>query len=488
MKQYVIKTAAFSLIFLLLFEFFTICYVPVYFEDSDWPTTGVYQAFYSLKKNTVDAVFLGSSAGNCGFIPQELYNQYGITSYNLSCEQQNLISSYYWLRECLRFQKPKAVVLECKFLFESDREKLTEPWFRKALTYMRWSSVKKEAVETVCDILPDESEISWIIPMIRFHSRWEETNEAESFTHYLSMTDKHHLMGYFPKFTSIGKGAAWNMQQNGDDVRKANPSRLELDYLDKIVALCRNRGMTLILTYTPCEMTKDKHVFLEEYAEAAGIPFIDFNDNVVMEKISYSVSTDNESKWHANVSGARKLTDYIGEYLSSGLAMEAHRDSQWEKTKNAYENVEKDYLLASEKEPETYLTLLSESRDRYIVFLSIYAGDAERMNDRVKQQLTDLGLNLPLKKQWNQRYFAVLTKDGAAENEEEKSGQKLEISGRLAGGSSYRMESGVNSVIYLNDKPYSLQRTGLSIVVYDTYRCTVIDTVSYDPKSSFLLR
>ena len=61
---------------------------------------------------------------------------YGITSYNLGCERQNLITSYYWLKEALRCQSPKAVVLDSYFLFqyeEKDSQNLSEPYVRKAL-------------------------------------------------------------------------------------------------------------------------------------------------------------------------------------------------------------------------------------------------------------------------------------------------------------------------------------------------------------------
>lgn len=67
-----------------------------------------------MQKDTVDVLFLGSSHGVTSFLPQELYNQYGITGYNLGCEQQGMVTSYYWLKEALRYQSPKAVVLDRK--------------------------------------------------------------------------------------------------------------------------------------------------------------------------------------------------------------------------------------------------------------------------------------------------------------------------------------------------------------------------------------
>ena len=69
---------------------------PKYLYEDTWPTTATYTEFYKLEDNSVDVFFLGSSNAAAGFIPQELYNNYGITSYNLGCEQQSMLISYYW--------------------------------------------------------------------------------------------------------------------------------------------------------------------------------------------------------------------------------------------------------------------------------------------------------------------------------------------------------------------------------------------------------
>ena len=102
-----IKFALKSMIFVLLLSIIlgitTYILIPKFYYNNDWPTSSTFLGFYELEENTVDVVFLGSSHSVSGFSPQYLYNEYGIRSYNLSCEQQNLITSYYWLKECLKY-------------------------------------------------------------------------------------------------------------------------------------------------------------------------------------------------------------------------------------------------------------------------------------------------------------------------------------------------------------------------------------------------
>ena len=123
------------------------------------PLTETYRGFYRMKKDTVDVLFLGSSQTAAGFNPQNLYDSFGIRSYNLGSNHQSLWASYYWLREALGRQSPKVVVLDCYELFLDNRK--DEGDARLALDDMRWGTVQKEAVDTVCGFDESQSEPVW---------------------------------------------------------------------------------------------------------------------------------------------------------------------------------------------------------------------------------------------------------------------------------------------------------------------------------------
>ena len=137
------------------------------FRNSIWPTTSTYKQFYEMDRDSVDVLFIGSSVVVNAFIPQEIYNEYGIRSYNLGSEQQSIFLSYYWLKEALRFQKPQAVVLDLKFMGNSHPENpinTVETLQRKCLDPMKWSSVKREAVHRLCQLDQSQSELSYYLP------------------------------------------------------------------------------------------------------------------------------------------------------------------------------------------------------------------------------------------------------------------------------------------------------------------------------------
>ena len=60
------------------------------------------RGFYSLPKNTLDIVFIGTSHLYYGIVPMKLWEDYGITSYVLAQETQIIECSYAYIKEVLK--------------------------------------------------------------------------------------------------------------------------------------------------------------------------------------------------------------------------------------------------------------------------------------------------------------------------------------------------------------------------------------------------
>lgn len=313
---------------------------PKYLYEDIWPTTATYVKFYELEDNTVEVFFLGSSNAAAGFIPQELYNNYGITSYNLGCEQQSILVSYYWLREALKSQSPQVVVLDCLMLFpfgDTGALNSSEECTRKALDYMKFGKVKMEAVDAICSLDGTQSKESFYFTNIRYHSRWKELS-AKDFSVNM-ITESGQLKGYAPLFGE-GKNGAWQPFEDFGVIKgchEMNPVMRE--YFYKIVELCRQRGITLIMVKTP---TTDEYIGkysgLKLIAQEQGLIFFDFNEKSIYEQSGFTYALDMNDDAHCNIGGAAKLTNFIGEYLvNEKLIKETDKyDLQWEETKEYY--------------------------------------------------------------------------------------------------------------------------------------------------------
>ena len=303
---------------------------PKFYNDNYWPLDVTYQGFYEMEKDTVDVLFLGSSHTISAFTPQELYDISGIRSFNLGSEEQSLLISYYWLKEALRYQHPKAVVLDtilC-FPFTETPYNCSEPSIRKSLDPMKWSSVKLEAVSAIHRLDAEQTLASYVFPLIRYHSRWRDLVPNDFRLWPSQRTD---LKGY----------AVLSEDYHGEDYEpitdtNAEPSAMQermRQYLEQITQLCRDNDIQLILVNTPyTECGAPIHAAVQEYAAEHDLTYIDYNEASVYETLGFDFAHDMADAGHANTSGAIKLTDHIAAVLlEAGISPAA--DSQYEKSR-----------------------------------------------------------------------------------------------------------------------------------------------------------
>lgn len=456
--------------------------VPKFFVDNMWPTTSTYIGFYEMEEDTVDVLFLGSSHAATSFIPQELYDNYGIASYNLGCEMQNMVTSYFWLKEALRYQQPKVVFLDCFLLFEYDKSEplnSAESCTRKALDYMRWSPVKFEAVKTICELDARQSLFSYYFPNIRYHTRWTRLSENDFM--FSDMGRHYELKGYTP-LSAYVETDNYSPFKIGISEDEADIVPLMGDYLDRIAALCEQNGITLILTKTVTTMEDEtKYNVIQKYADERNLLFLDFNVNNLYEEIDYCFLTDNNDVSHANLWGAKKVTNYIGELLVNQFGMAAKYDLQWETTKSYYEGTQRDCRLIHTTDIDEYLTMLRDSR--YSIFISAKDDCTLHLRDSSIQNLRNMGLQADLQDNYQCSYLAVLSQGSI---EEQAGYNKLEQSDCIRGGfAMYDIISAGNgcgneSSIIIDDMEQAKGGRGLNIVVYNNDRKQVIDSVCFD--------
>ena len=105
----VLKGSVFLLILIMGFCYFS--------EVLLWKTSAdinLYNGkhFYENEENTIDVLFLGNSHCFCTINPAVLYEAYGIAGYNFSAGAQQIGSTYYFMKEALKYQNPKAILVE----------------------------------------------------------------------------------------------------------------------------------------------------------------------------------------------------------------------------------------------------------------------------------------------------------------------------------------------------------------------------------------
>lgn len=335
--KFLLKSLILTLLIIVCLHMITLLVIPKHYDE--WNSTATYSGFYEMPKNSLDVIFLGSSHAVSFFSPQEIYNTANIKSYNLGCEQQNLLTSYYWLAEALKYQDPKVVILETYFLYpysigeETPVMNFHEGSLRKAFDYMRPSFNKFQAVQDICDIDASQNTKDYLFPLLKYHTRWKELSEADFL--YLSSEKYNPLKGYVT-FSNVSNYEFYGYENTGNTKMDKMLDSMEM-YLDKIVSLCNENDIELILVTTPSnQWSEQRHNRISAYAEDNSLAYIDFCNPEMIQAVNYEFTIDNSDYGHGNIQGATKISKYLAEYLIYNTNISSSSHSQWELDNSAY--------------------------------------------------------------------------------------------------------------------------------------------------------
>ena len=294
-------------------------------------------SFYSLKENSVDVLSIGSSHAYYGYSPNEMWGCGGMTSYMLGSPAQTVPMSYYLLKEALKYQSPKIVLMETYNFHYSDFY-TSEANLRTAfdgVPLFENGKLNQNKVDLIQTALAGESwqkKMTYYIPFSKYHSRWSKLSDRDYFPE----------KGYYLK----GGRITFHTESFGTppeiELKDGKLADLSLEYFQKIVDLCRKNNIQLVMYATPvaCE-DEGKYTKLERMNESLrklladmDIPFVNCQ---WVDDIQIDYATDFTDAGHMNYYGQKKTTEYLAEYLKTHYNLEDHRADE------SYSDWEKDY-------------------------------------------------------------------------------------------------------------------------------------------------
>ena len=338
-----------------------------------------------------DVLFIGSSHMVNGVFPLELWHDHGITSFNLGGHANHIPTTYWEYMNALDYADPDVVVIDCLMLGGTQKTTGRFSMVHRALDPFPLSVTKIKAAMDLADdpvterlvadgsVVDSErrSALGLLFNFGVFHARWSELTEED-----------------FNPSLNIEYGAESRVQLAAPGVIAENPGTvleeetLGVQYLKKIVDECKAHGREAVLIYLPYPITTEPAWIdansVEKLAEEWDVPYINFlNENVA------DLRTDcYDADSHLNPSGAFKVTDYLGDFLTERFSLADHRGEaaygHWDEDYALYEN-EKDSRLADITDLNTYLMLLSDDLYGY----TMEVGDARIFEDETTKALLE---------------------------------------------------------------------------------------------------
>lgn len=269
-----------------------------------------YQAkgIYTQKKNSIDILAVGSSNLWCGYIPMQVYQNEGYTSYNSASLMQHSWHAYYFLKKIYKRQTPKIILLDADMFF------------------IEGSTPTKE----IEDLL--KNTFYWTFPVLEYHDRWKNlTSNDMSFRVKYSSNPPMKGFYYTTSKTPYKKHGYMYQRFHNEKI-----TLLEKIFLDKIIALCKLHHTKVVIVETPAAgaWNLKRHQEVLQYAKEHKLDFIDANTKHI--GIDWTQDTRDGGE-HLNYSGAKKFTAFIEQYLKTH-----GRELSDRRLEKGYENWNKD--------------------------------------------------------------------------------------------------------------------------------------------------
>lgn len=339
MKKFGIRIFIFVLLFALCFAGLQQILHYRWSGNEDLYTRNV--LYSQASPDSIDVLCIGTSELYALFDPIVTYEEAGITGYNFAITFRCAMTAYYQLLYALEYQTPSVVICDFSSLFDDMLPKDQESIYRKVVESMPDKALKEQMIREICAVDDTQSYLSWKLPLLRYHSLWSEL-KAENFQ------PDHQVDPAYPAFR---KGAMLNNEHYKMEPLEITPdlwdfteavdtfSEFSVSYYDKIIELCRSRGIEIIAVTPP--KIQDAATYaanadkMHAYFESREVPWLNYCTYNQVQRLGLCFEDHYYDRSHLNVSGSIVLSKALARDLADMLGLENHRGdaayaAEWE--------------------------------------------------------------------------------------------------------------------------------------------------------------
>lgn len=273
---------------------------------------GIYSMtkFYELDKNSVDVLLLGSSHCFENFNTGTLWDEFGMASYILGGSFQPLWNTYYYLKEALKTQTPKVIVLE-GYMTKMEDEYMDDSRIIKNNYGMRMSLDKLKSIR---ESVPKERLSEFMLGYEQYHTRYTELSAGDF------MANQRYTL--YDDWKGLGLNMATTPLETIDvssiEERRELEAKTE-KYYRMIIELAQSHDIPIVVVVSPyAGITEERMMQFNRAYDIAGeygVPFINYNLSI--SDMGLDFLTDAADPAHLNYKGNQKFTAYFGKWLDN---------------------------------------------------------------------------------------------------------------------------------------------------------------------------
>lgn len=287
-----------------------------------------YEGYMAQEKNTVDILVMGSSHSMNAIDSSELdtyLSESGINTktFNMSITGMRFESMCYRLKEALKTQSPKLLVIET---FSATPMSYSNPEVtrRYALDYMPLSINKLAYVYRYID----ENRFSYIFPLLRYHYRWQELGiEDYEILNPRIQKMKSERMG----INAFTEDVVWPDDDGYFNTDYSECNEMEplddevYEALSEIMTIASERGMKVLFVsipykiqmgYSSDHLVKNNNYIRDKFCDNTDVFMLDMNRMYKDMNWTYDCMQD---EGHVNTYGRSLVMPVLADYIRDNI-------------------------------------------------------------------------------------------------------------------------------------------------------------------------
>lgn len=276
-------------------------------------------SFHNLPEKSMDVIVLGSSHAQYSFCPSFFYEDTGLYSYVLGSAFQPLKISYLMLKEALKTQNPKMLILEVYTATLGDTA-VNENRYVLA-EYQMTGEERKEAIS----YLSDDKRVGYYNEFINNHNNWRSLSSIDDLK--IDKSSIEVTMGYHQNSVFLPVYNYWYSFVYDDDI-DVELKQEDLDALNDIYDLCKENNIDILLYMVPMDgVTQEAQSYRHKvwnWANERDIKYIDILEKDEKLGIRSVIHSDG---FHLFTNGASIVTDILADYVSENYIFDGHKDN-----------------------------------------------------------------------------------------------------------------------------------------------------------------
>ena len=328
-----------------------------------------YFEFYAYAQE-YDVLFLGGSHVLNGVIPIQLWEEQGVTAYNLGLSDSTPAMQYWTLKNALEFSSPDLVVLDVAALSDA-KVSASADYNHAMMDDLRHLGTKIAASFDLFGSLGDR--LGYLFPQ-RDEDSGDLAPDGKLGFHWLRTVKAVTL----PDFTA--------------DAASVPDDNVSVSYLRRMIELCQAEGIQVLLTTLPYqadEAALADLACLPTLAAEYGLRYLSADELAACLNPEIDFANSN----HVNLSGAQKLTRAIGSCIAESYALPDHRTAaaygHWDDLSETYHH---DYRYMLQRQDSLTEYLMALRHEGYTILIDTGAPQLLK-SPAVRTVLENLGVD-----------------------------------------------------------------------------------------------